>query len=254
LKDNYPVYIDNTGQYVPKKRVKRIYRPEERLGEIRRKQRDEIERKVGALSELFASIPEEKKGVTGSILVNLHNTWSDIDFVIYGTKNHAKARELLRELIREGTVEALSREQWQRVYEKRFPGEKTLSYEEFLWHEKRKYHRGVIEGTVFDILLVRESRELRRQVEARLTLGYRTVRCRVIDASLAFDSPAVYKVRFQDGTLGELCSYTHTYAGQAFEGEVVEARGVLKMTAKHEPRLVVGTRREAEGEYIKVIK
>lgn len=252
LRDNYPAYIDNSWQWVPRKQVKRIYHPEERLREIMKKPRDKVERRVRELSGLFSSIPGEKKGVTGSILLGLHDAGSDIDFVVYGTRYHAEARERLKELLQEGVVEALSPEQWQKVYEKRFPGLKTLGYEEFLWHEKRKYHRGVIKGTVFDILLVREPRELFKEEEARLTLGYKTVKCRVIDASLAFDSPAVYRVRFQNGVLGELYSYTHTYAGQAFEGEVVEARGILQITSKGEPRLVVGTTREAEGEYIKI--
>lgn len=255
LKDNYPIYIDNTGQYVPGERIRRIYRPEERLREIMTKPRDELERRVRMLSDLFSAIPEEKKGITGSVLVNLHHSRSDIDFVVYGTKNHLKARNILRDLCHKGEVAALTHEQWLGVYKKRFPGVKTLTYEEFLRHEKRKYHRGVIQGTIFDILLVRESRELGRQAETKLEeLGCKTVRCRILDASLAFDSPAVYRVRFQDGALGELYSYTHTYAGQAIEGEVVEARGVLKRTANNKPRLVVGTTREAEDEYIKVLR
>lgn len=253
LKANHPLYVNEKGQHVPRGRVRAIHRPEKRLKEILKQPGDELEKKVAELSALFSAIPVEKKGITGSILVGLHDSRSDIDFVFYGTKNHLRARNILKELIATGDVDELSDEQWWRLYAKRFPV-KTLTYEEFLWHEKRKYHRGSLDGTIFDLLLVRDAEELVKEEEKSLQgLGLATLRGRVTDASLAFDSPAVYKVRFEDGTGVEIYSYTHTYAGQAFEGELVEARGVLKKTAKNELRLVVGTTREAEGEYIKVI-
>ena len=253
LRENYPIYVDDRGQWVPKDRVVRIYRPDDRLREIMREPRDELEEKVQKLSQFFSEIPYEKKGVTGSLLVKLHSAGSDIDFVIYGIKNHIRAREILKELFKNGAVKELSEKEWRRVYEKRFPKEKTLAFQEFLWHEKRKNHRGIIDGTIFDILLVREPNELGRMAEGRLMVGEAVLRCRIIDASLAYDSPAVYRVRFEDGTEGELCSYTHTYAGQALPEELVEARGILEVTERDEMRLVIGTTREAEGEYIKVI-
>ncbi|MDP6459977.1 MAG: hypothetical protein QF829_04210 [Candidatus Hydrothermarchaeota archaeon] len=254
LKDNYPLYIDSRGQHVPMERIRHDYCPEVRLREILSKPVDKLEQKVGEVSALFSTIPEEKRGVTGSILVNLHDSRSDIDFVVYGTKNHLKARNILRELIDSGDVEELTDEQWRRIYVKRYSGEKTLSYAEFLWHERRKYHRGSMKGTIFDILLVRDVDEVFKEEEKNFQdFGITTMKGRIIDASQAFDSPSVYKVRFEDGSLGEIYSYTHTYAGQAFDGEDVEACGILKTTANNEPRLVVGTTREAEGEYIKVL-
>lgn len=254
LKANHPFYVDEKGQHVPRERVRAIYRPEKRLKEILKQPDDELESKVAKLSALFHAIPREKKGITGSILMALHDSRSDIDFIFYGTDNHLRARNILRELLAAGDVDELSDEQWWHLYAKRFPV-KTLTYEEFLWHEKRKYHRGSLDGTIFDLLLVRDAEELVKKEEKSFQgLGVATLRGRVINASLAFDSPAVYKVKFEDGIEGEIYSYTHTYAGQAYEGELVEARGVLKKTANNELQLVVGTTREAEGEYIKVIR
>jgi hypothetical protein len=256
LMRNYPVYINASGQCVPRERAVRIYRPETRLREILAHPRDALEEKIRTLNKVFADIPEEKKGVTGSLLLGLHLPDSDIDFVVYGLENHRRARLTLKKLFEEAGdygVRDLTDEEWRRVYEKRFPREKTLSYKEFLWHERRKYHRGVIDGTIIDILLVREPVEFRSPGDAWVVERGVSVRCRVVDAALAFDSPAVYTVALENGTMGELYSYTHTYAGQAFPGEVVEVRGVLEMTSNGQPRIVVGTTREAEGEYIKVI-
>jgi len=45
-------------------------------------------------------------------------------------------------------------------------------------------------------------------------------------------------------------SYTHTYAGQALPGELIEARGIVEEVGDIK-RLVVGTSREPKGEWIK---
>ena len=141
LRKNYPMYIDEEGQGVLKERVVRIYRPENRLTEILENPVGDLEEKVCKLSQVFSEIPDDKKGVTGSLLVGLHSADSDIDFVIYGVKNHIKARERLGELFGQGVVRELTEKEWRHVYEKRFPNEKTLDFNEFLWHERRKNHK-----------------------------------------------------------------------------------------------------------------
>ena len=45
-----------------------------------------------------------------------------------------------------------------------------------------------------------------------------------------------------------------TYTGQAVSGEVVEASGVLELGPADQQRLVIGTSREAQGEYLKVVE
>jgi predicted nucleotidyltransferase len=74
-----------------------------------------------------------------------------------------------------------------------------------------------------------------------------TVEARVTDASLSFDSPAVYLVDHE--VVDRIVSFTHTYSGQALPGETVEARGILEDHGE-EAWLVVGTTRTARGEYI----
>ncbi len=74
-----------------------------------------------------------------------------------------------------------------------------------------------------------------------------TLEARVTDASLAFDSPAVYLVEHDE--VDRIVSFTHTYSGQALPGETVKACGVLERHGS-ETWLVVGTTRIAKGEYI----
>jgi hypothetical protein len=263
LQENFPDHIfysevTKSGlQCVPVESVSKIYYPWRRLGEILGKPRSPYEKKVAKLSEIFAEIPKGKKGITGSALVGLHRETSDIDFVIYGTENHQRAREILREAIGSGVARELSHEEWMSAYKKRFPKGKILSLDEFLWHEKRKFHKGVIDGTIFDILLVRDYEEITEKYSDKKfnRRGKVTVTCAVRDSSFAFDSPALYQVHCRN-QIKEVASYTHTYAGQAFRGEKIEVRGYLEEVEGKEnyQRIVVGTTREAEGEYIKVIE
>ncbi len=263
LRRNYPEYLfysEEAGaevQCVPRDKVRRIHRPEEKLREIYRNARDDLEKKVVKLSEALGAIPLEYKGVTGSLLAGLHVQTSDIDFVVYGTRNFDLARRVLAS--HGGGMEALSEDQWRSAYLKRFPGRKDLSFEEFLWHETRKHAKGCIEGSVFDILFVRDQRELAGSYlpQQSKRIGPVVKQLTVVDASLAFDYPSVYKVRDDDGIIEEIACYTHTYAGQAMEGEEIEVAGVLERIRdekKERHRILVGTTRETEGEYIKVKK
>ena len=75
-----------------------------------------------------------------------------------------------------------------------------------------------------------------------------TITATVTDAEFAYDSPAIYKVNHPE--IAMVLSYTHTYAGQARKGEVIEARGRLEESATGKV-LVIGTSREPKGEWIK---
>ncbi len=263
LEKNFPEYITKPWskdagrpgmQYVPGDRVLKIHHPQEKLKEIIEDPMGRIEEKISKLVETLP-VPADKMGITGSVLVGLHNENSDIDLVIEGVKNHEKARMALKKIFEcPGEVRPPGREEWKRTFEKRFPY-RTLNFDEFSWHEKRKFHKGVVDGTIFDILLVRDFDEIERVSPTGISyrrIGKVKKRCIVKDARLAFDSPSVYKVN--GGKIKEVVSYTHTYAGQAFEGEEIEVCGYLEEVVgkgQGRYRILVGTTREAKGEYIK---
>ncbi len=134
---------------------------------------------------------------------------------------------------------------WHKVYDKRRP---EISYDDFVLHEERKWNRGQIDGTYFDILYTRSYDNLSCVPATRgRVLGKQTIEATVTDASLAFDSPAVYDVEHE--SVSKVLSFTHTYSGQALDGEVIEACGVCEEHGD-EHWLIVGTTREARGEYI----
>ncbi|MHC1610581.1 MAG: nucleotidyltransferase domain-containing protein [Candidatus Methanospirareceae archaeon] len=244
LRKNRPEYLKDV-HVVPKGDVKEILRPEARIPIIA-----ERDARVRTIYELLGRyIPKERIGITGSFLCGLNGEKSDLDFVIYGRENFNKAREVVNDWSEEGLTGDINDELWREIYQKRKP---ELSYEVFLAHEMRKRHRGAIGGRYFDILYVRDSEELkqldRRDYERGERGGYRLITAEVKDASFAFDSPAIYEIEHPEIT--KVLSFTHTYAGQALAGERIEARGVVERT-RHETRLVVGTTREAKGEWIR---
>jgi predicted nucleotidyltransferase len=244
LREHQPEYVKDV-HAVPKGDIKELLRPEVRLPVIA--ERNEHARAVYEL--LGLQIPKERIGITGSFLCGLNGANSDLDFVVYGRANFDKARTLVKAATESGLLTGLKEDLWQQIYRKRTP---ELSYDEFVAHELRKGHRGAIGGTYFDILYVRDPKELqqldRRNYEPGERAGYKTITAEVTDASFSFDSPAIYEI--EHPAVNKVLSFTHTYTGQALAGETIEAHGVLERT-KHETRLVVGTTREAKGEWIR---
>ncbi|MDD1674576.1 MAG: DNA polymerase subunit beta [Methanomicrobiales archaeon] len=223
---------------VPIADVRHIFYPEKEISRIA-----ERDHRVRHLQSLF-SLPEHTLGCTGSRLVGLETPESDIDLVAYGAA-WFRGQTRLRELISTGCVQQLDEEMWRVVYRKRAP---EIPFETFMLHEARKYNRGMIEGTYFDLLYARDEESAGpMQTEGDAVLGKKRIRALVRDARLAFDSPAVYEVDHAE--VSRVLSFTHTYSGQVMVGEEMEAQGVLERHGR-ELWLIVGTTRSAQGEYI----
>ena len=223
---------------IPHKDVKRILKPDLEIDQIMA-----TNPRVRQLVSLFNQ-PPGTVGCTGSLLCGLANESSDIDMVVYG-KHWFAAQALVRQGIRDGRIEGLSEEMWHKVYDKRKP---DITFDTFVLHEHRKWNRGQIDGTYFDILFTRSYDEIQSLPSGRGDVqGMMTIEAKVSNASLAFDNPAIYKIEHEK--ISRVLSFTHTYSGQALTGETIEARGVCELHGD-ELWLIVGTTREAHGEYI----
>jgi predicted nucleotidyltransferase len=244
LRTHRPEYVKDVHE-VPKKDITVILRPEERLPWIA--EREDAVRDIYEL--LGKAISKDRIGITGSFLCGLNNQQSDLDFVVYGQKNFNLARQIIADATKEGILTEIEQDVWKQIYNKRNP---ELSYDDFVAQEKRKKNRGVVDDTYFDLLYVRDWAEIRkldrRDYEKGERMGYARITAEVKDAYFSFDSPAIYEIEHPE--ISKVLCFTHTYTGQASEGELIEARGVIERT-KHETRLVVGTTREAKGEWIK---
>jgi hypothetical protein len=223
---------------IPLYDVARVIKPDREIARIA-----SSHPRVRRLLDLF-QLPPGTIGCTGSLLCDLADSTSDIDMVIYG-QHWFTAQRQVREAIADGTVEGLSPSMWRKVYEKRKP---DIPFDVFVLHEERKWNRGQVDGTYFDILYTRsyDHAKVTPPGEGEVT-GRMTIEATVTDAALAFDNPSVYCVEHE--SISKVLSFTHTYSGQALKGETIEACGVCERHGG-ECWLIVGTTREAKGEYI----
>ncbi len=238
MKTSRPEWVKDV-HIVPWDCVKEILAPNQKLPSVAKQNS-----KVGTIVRTLESIPPSKMGVTGSLLAGLENESSDIDFIVYG-RAWFRARDIIARAKKEKKrITEISDEMWRDIYKKRKP---ELSFDEFLVHELRKGNRGMVGDTYFDLLYVRDWGEIKSCLRGQ-DVGFGTIEAVVTNADFAFDSPAIYKIQHPE--ISYVLSYTHTYAGQALVGERIEALGMVEVVGKMK-RLVVGTTREAKGEWIR---
>ncbi len=235
-----PDYVKDL-HVVPIEDVKRQYDPIVGLRSVM-----EQDSRVNKIANILADegIPLQEMGITGSMLLGLHGPSSDIDFVVYGPW-WWKARDVLSAAKLDGRIQELDMAMWRRIYAKRKP---EIGFDEFVLHEIRKGNRGMIEGTYFDLLFTRDWSQIGSAPERGSALGKQKIVAKVVDAEFAFDSPAIFTLDHDE--INEIFCYSHTYAGQAQPGETIEASGIVEET-RNGRRLVVGTTREAKGEWIR---
>jgi len=223
---------------VPRDIVDEVFKPEERLGEV-------MDYEVRKVVSYFEDIPVTNMGVTGSRLIGLRGDESDVDFIIYG-RDWFRGREKIKRGIQRGKISEPDDDTWEFIYRKRRP---PINFDAFLVHERRKFHRAFIGSTYFDLLYVRGYDELDRNIPETVgrKMGRMRVAAEVKDDRNIFDYPAYYPVKHKE--IKAVLSFTHTYAGQAFRGEIIEAFGQVE-EIEGKLYLIVGTKRETEDEYV----
>ena len=259
LKSTHPDWVADVA-VVPRHEIRQILKPTAVVTEIRAGKKE-----MPAAKELIrrfenAGIPADAMGISGSVLAGLENDESDIDFAVYGA-DWTKARAALFEMKKESAekkekadsgyeISELDEAMWRKVHEKR---KSPLTFEDFMAHELRKGMRGMLtdqrsgKKTYFDLLFIRAPEQIKEPIRRGKDTEKTEITAVIIDAEFSFDNPAIYLIDHPE--ISEIYSYTHTYAGQALKGERIKARGMTEEFG-HQKRLVIGTSREAEDEWI----
>lgn len=185
-------------------------------------------------------------GVTGSLLVGAQRDGSDIDLVCYGRQDFARARERLLQAQATGQLQPLPEALWRDAFQRRGC---SLSWDEYLWHERRKGNKFACDGVKIDLSLIDAPAPATQWAGRKVKRA--VVQCRVSDDTFAFDYPACYEVEHAE--LRRIVCYTPTYFGQAHTGEWIEAAGWIEHDSQGQQRLLIGTSREATGEFIRVL-
>ena len=256
LAKNYPEYLHHSGTLdadlhgVEVSRIFRHHQPRMRLQEILGSpKRDTVEQDLYDLCQLYQhnGFDLAQLGVTGSLLIGAQQASSDIDLVFYGRDAFHKARAMTAALIERQQLAELAENDWQDAYARRSC---DLGLEDYIWHERRKYNKALVNGRKFDLSLVAESSAA--NTIAYEKLGATKLQCKITEDRHSFDYPALYGL--DHDTIKSAACFIATYTGQAVIGETVEIAGLLEHADDGSQRIVVGSSREAPGEYIKVIQ
>jgi predicted nucleotidyltransferase len=249
--------------HVPQDAVVRHYVPEQRLAEIVTRPADALERETRDLATLLvkaADVPLEALGVSGSILLGLHNpAFSDIDLLVYGADHARRLRAVIDSLVDEGLAPLPEecRAKWRAETAVRF----GLEPEVVADLDARRWHYRLFRGRYLSLHPTRAEHEIREAYgERRYTpLGRAMVEARVTDASEAMFLPAVYRVadvRWREGTpgpLGEIVAFEGVFGSAAEAGERVLAEGHLEAERGGGRRLVVGSGFLPDGGSLRVL-
>lgn len=273
LRERYPVYLYKIEAFnvefsaVPTPRIKAHYRPEDKLlGLLASRERDELQEKAVKLASLLSKesgVDIKSFGVTGSILIGLHNLkFSDVDLVVYGRAEGFAVKEALRALLaRGGEVKRFPRgyvERWHRSRRRLYP----LTLKETLRLFERVWNRGEFSGTPFSIHPVKVEEE-RYGEEFYSPIGMVEAEGEVVDSSDSIFMPAKYKVSFppvefkgEEYEVEEVVSYEGLYSGVAEPGERISVRGKLEEVRSVKEsrtyfRVVVGSPEAGGNDYVK---
>jgi hypothetical protein len=249
--------------HVPADAVARYYVPEQRLAEIVAGPADRLEEETRDLALLLAraaAVPLEALGVSGSVLLGLHNPdFSDIDLLVYGAESVRRLRAVVDRLGSEGLVPLPEerRARWRAETAFRF----GLDGEWVAELETRRWHYRLFRGRYVSLHATRADDEIREAYGDRryAPLGRAVVEARVTDASEAMFLPAVYRVedvRWHEGgpgSLEEIVAFEGLYSGAAETGERIRAIGHLEAERAGGRRLVVGSGFLPDGGSLRVL-
>ena len=246
---HYSIVLDAQLHAVAIGKIVWHHQPRQRLQQVfNDPQRDKVEQDLYDLYLLFqqSSLDLLQAGVTGSILIGAQKPDSDIDVVFYDRDTFHKARAITADLIGQRRLGELGDKDWQEAYARRSC---TLSLAEYVWHERRKYNKALIKGRKFDLNFV--DGQIQSEKTNYKKCGGMVLQAKITEDKYSFDYPALYTIEHE--TIKTVVCFIATYTGQAVTGETVEISGLLEQAEDGGQRIVVGSSREAPGEYIKVI-
>ncbi len=245
-------FLDVQVHAVPLADINQIWRPEQGIKQLLQVKEHDLKQRDAChcvMLLLGSGVPQEQLGITGSLLIGTYNDQSDIDLVVYGRNHFFKIREQVKTLIEQGKFSQLDNDDWQSAYKRR---DCSLSFDEYFSHEQRKFNKFICGFTKVDISLIPLKEECVEDKGPFRKHDFITLYATVTDDLYSFDYPARYFIDHE--TIPEIVSYTATYTGQAFTGDKIEAAGYIEEDTMGKKRLMVGTSREAENEYIRLQK
>ncbi len=250
LEQNFPHYIvydpifDERLCEVPLEDVKRHHKPVSRLRELRHTEKlDALERDALNFFKFllnYANVSWNKMGISGSLLVGLHTRNSDIDPIVYGTKNCRKVYDALKALQKDpkSPLKAYSVEELQKLFEFRVK-DTQMSFKDFVKTESRKVLQGKFKKRDYFMRFVKDWNEdyYEYGVIRYKNVGYAKIKALIEDDSEAIFTPCNYRIKNLEILKGvhfpieEIASFRGRFCEQARIGELVIAQGKVERVA-----------------------
>ena len=246
MKIKYPQYLvydpvfDETLCEVPLARIKKHHDPVKGLAKLfHSKHLDPLQKNAVQAMELLkreTTIPWDKMGISGSILLSLHASKSDIDPIVYGSENCRKTHSALKMLLKDedSPFKVYSREELKVLFDFRSK-DNAGTFEDFVRTESRKVMQGKFMGTDYFMRFVKDWNEIDEEYGdfQYRNMGNATIRATIIDDSEAIFTPCKYKVEnviIIEGSTepAEIVSFRGRFCEQARNGEAVAAQGKLE--------------------------
>jgi len=252
LKKSFPKYLvydpvfDETLCEVPVETVVRHYKPSEKLRQLRSsKKLDDVERQALELAGLLrssANIGWSKIGVSGSVMVGLHTSNSDLDLVVYGVENCRKVRSALEALLKDErtAVKPYTKDELRVLFESRSK-DTQMAFEDFVRTESRKAFQGKFLQRDYFLRFVKDWSEVDERYGATryVNVGYARVKATVVDDSESMFTPCRYEVKNVKVLEGksvnrilEIASFRGRFCEQARRGETVVAQGKIERVVR----------------------
>jgi uncharacterized protein len=248
LKREYPQYLVNDPVFntllceVPVEDVKTHHQPAQGLRDLRtRNNLDEVETAALRFMEILkqnSGVAWSKLGVSGSILVKLHEPSSDIDLIVYGSITGHRVAETMNELLKDknSPFKAYDLDGLRELFDFRSK-DTNVSFEDFVRTDSRKVSHGKFMGKHFFIRFVKDLNEISEQYGSIIYKpeGNARIKATVVDDSESLFTPCSYKlanVNILEGPkvahIEEIVSFRGRFCEQAKSGEAVIAEGKLE--------------------------
>jgi len=253
LSTKYPKYLffseqlDLEVQGVKIQDIKKIYTPIECLESLVRKDKlSNTETYSKSLCELFidkGGISKELIGITGSIMVGLNKEDSDIDIIIYGTKNSLRFQEKLKNLLDESSnFRKYNIDEYRSHYNWRVGGS-DISFEDFIKSEQRKLHQGKFYGYDYFVRYIKSPKDWEGNFYDFNYTNFGRIKAKALitDAKDSIFTPCSYKInnikilekdlisnKINFNDISEINSFRARFCEQAKEGESVIVEGKLE--------------------------
>jgi predicted nucleotidyltransferase len=234
-------YLNKEVLSVPHDSIEKIYLPNDCLQKLfKNNKRDELQEEAVTLISLLSKksqVPLKDFGIHGSVGLNMHSRYSDIDLVVYGSQNFRKLEKTVDRLVEENRLRY--------VFTKKI--------------DSARKHRGRHEDKRFVYNAVRKPEEITAQYGRWRYIPVKNVnfRCVVSDDSETMFRPAIYPIKNhqpndsaselpEDKVPTKVLSMNGYYRNVARRGEDIKVSGTLERVENVETgqayyQVVVGT-------------